>query len=149
MLSSGLRTDSTDFIHGLYDRTVSSKHLGFGTTVTSNGSPHAIRDRCPVCPACLSVTFAYCGQTVGWIKMPLGTEVGLGPGHIVLHEDQAPPRKGVQQPPPHFWPMSIVAKRSPIAATAEILFIFSFFTTLFFKFRAADQLRCSSAFERT
>jgi len=23
-----------------------------------------------------------CGQTAGWIKMPLGTEVGLGPGHI-------------------------------------------------------------------
>ena len=21
-----------------------------------------------------------CGQTAGWIKMPLGTEVGLGPG---------------------------------------------------------------------
>ena len=26
----------------------------------------------------------YCGQTAGWIKMPLGMEVGLGPGHIVL-----------------------------------------------------------------
>jgi len=25
----------------------------------------------------------YCGQTAGWIKMPLGTEVGLGPGDIV------------------------------------------------------------------
>ena len=24
-----------------------------------------------------------CGQTPGWIKMPLGTEVGLGPGDIV------------------------------------------------------------------
>ena len=23
----------------------------------------------------LSVTLVYCGQTVGWIKMPLGTEV--------------------------------------------------------------------------
>jgi len=33
---------------------------------------------------CLSVTFVYCGQTVGWIRMPLGMEVGLGPGHIVL-----------------------------------------------------------------
>ena len=29
---------------------------------------------------------------VGWIKMKLGTKVGgLGPGHIVLHEDPAPP----------------------------------------------------------
>ena len=26
----------------------------------------------------------YCGQTVGWIKMPLGTEVGLGLIDIVL-----------------------------------------------------------------
>jgi len=26
----------------------------------------------------------YCGQTAGWIKMPLGTEVGLGPDDIVL-----------------------------------------------------------------
>jgi len=24
-----------------------------------------------------------CGQTAGWIKMPLGMEVALGPGHIV------------------------------------------------------------------
>jgi len=26
-----------------------------------------------------------------WIKMPLGTEVGLGPGDIVLDGDRAPP----------------------------------------------------------
>jgi len=24
----------------------------------------------------------YCGQTAGWIKMPLRTKVGFGPGHI-------------------------------------------------------------------
>jgi len=30
--------------------------------------------------------------------MPLGTEVGLGPGHVVLDEDPASPRKGAQQP---------------------------------------------------
>jgi len=35
-----------------------------------------------------------------WIKMPLGTEVGLGPGDIVLDGDPAPPKKGAQQP--HF-----------------------------------------------
>ena len=33
-----------------------------------------------------------CGQTVGWIKMPLGMEVGLGPGYIVLNADPAPPQ---------------------------------------------------------
>jgi len=34
------------------------------------------------------------GQMPGWIKMPLGTEVGLGPRHIVLDGDPAPTRKG-------------------------------------------------------
>jgi len=34
----------------------------------------------------------YCGQTAGWIKMPLGIiEVGLGPGHTVLDVEPAPP----------------------------------------------------------
>jgi len=32
--------------------------------------------------ACLSVTFVHCGQTVGRIKIKLGMQVGLGPGHI-------------------------------------------------------------------
>jgi len=35
----------------------------------------------------------YCGQTAGWIKMPLGTEVDLGLGHIVLDGDQVAPPK--------------------------------------------------------
>jgi len=51
----------------------------------------------------------YCGQTAGWMKMPLGTEVDLGPGDIVLDGDRAPRVKGAQQPPPSFRPMSIVA----------------------------------------
>jgi len=34
----------------------------------------------------------YRGQTAGWIKMPLGVEVGLGPGKIVLDVDLAPPQ---------------------------------------------------------
>ena len=46
------------------------------------------------CLSCLSVTLVYCGQTVGWIKMPLGTEVGLDPGHIVLDGDPVPTQKG-------------------------------------------------------
>jgi len=48
--------------------------------------------------SCLSVMLVYCGQTVGWIKMPLGTEVALSPGDIVLDGDSTPPRKGAQQP---------------------------------------------------
>jgi len=35
-----------------------------------------------------------CGQTVGWIKVPLGMEVGIGPGQIVLDEDPANTPKG-------------------------------------------------------
>jgi len=100
--------------------------------------------------------------------MPLGTEVGFGPGNIVLDRDPAPPKKGTAPPlsvhvlllsngwmdqdatwygvdlcpghivsdgaqlprkmaqqPPSFRPMSIVAKRSPISATAELLLHFA------------------------
>jgi len=55
--------------------------------------------------------------------MQLGKEVGLSPGHIVLDGDPV----GIetpQQPLPTFRPMSIVAKRSPISAIAELLLIF-------------------------
>jgi len=52
-----------------------------------------------------------CGHRpmAGWMKdaAPLGTEVDLGPGHIVLDGVPAP-AKGAQQPP-YFRPMSIVA----------------------------------------
>ena len=42
-----------------------------------------------------SRTLVYCGQTVGWIKMKLGLQVGIDPGHIVLDGDPAlAPQKG-------------------------------------------------------
>ena len=63
----------------------------------------------------------YCGQMAVWIKVPLGTELGLGPGHIVLDGAQLPHGKAHSSPTPSFRPMSIVAKRSPISATAELL----------------------------
>jgi len=68
-----------------------------------------LSDRCPVCPA-LSVTLVYCGQTVGRIKMKLGTQVGLGPGHIhiVLHGD--PPPLPERSTAPNFRPISGAAK---------------------------------------
>jgi len=43
----------------------------------------------------------YCGQMAGWIKTPLGTEVDLGPGHIVLDGPQLL-RKGHSSAPPLF-----------------------------------------------
>ena len=61
---------------------------------------------CPVRPV-LSVTLVYCGQTDGWIKMPLGMEIGLGPRHIVLDGDPTPPQKGDTI---NFRPMSVVAR---------------------------------------
>jgi len=64
-----------------------------------------LSDRCPVC---LSVTLVSCGQTVGWIKMKLGLEVDLGPGHIVLDRDHDPPKKGTVAP---IFGLSVVAKR--------------------------------------
>jgi len=54
------------------------------------------------------LTHVYCGQTAGWMKTPLGTEVDLGPGHTVVDGVPAPV-KGAQQPPPSSRPMSIVA----------------------------------------
>jgi len=68
-----------------------------------------LSDRCPVQAilSVLSVTLVYCGQTFEWIKMTLGVEVGLGPGHVVLDGDPAPPLKGVQTPifgPCLLWP---------------------------------------------
>jgi len=50
----------------------------------------------------------YCDQTAGWMKTPLGTEIDLDPGHIVLDGDPACLAKGAQQSP-SFRPMSIVA----------------------------------------
>jgi len=52
---------------------------------------------------CLSVTFVHCSQTVEWIRMPLGMEIGLGPGHIVLDGDPAPAETGTAVPP-LLWP---------------------------------------------
>jgi len=50
----------------------------------------------------------YCGPTAGWIKMPLCTEVNLGPGDVVLDGVAAAPKKSTA---PSFRFMSIVIKR--------------------------------------
>ena len=53
----------------------------YWATVTSNGSPCSMGPLLRVCPVC-NVDVLW--PTVGWIKMPLGMEVGIGPGNIVL-----------------------------------------------------------------
>ena len=67
--------------------------------------------------------------------MPLDTQVSLGPGDIVLGGDPAPPTKRDTEPFT-FRLMSLMAKRSPISATAELLF-------------TVDALRCGAAPHRT
>jgi len=62
------------------------------------------------CLSSLPVTLVYWGQTVGWIKMP----------HCARWWPSSP-TEGAQQPPPTFRPISIVAKWSPISATAELV----------------------------
>ena len=53
----------------------------------------------------------YCGQTAGWIKTVVGTEVGLSPGEFMLDGAQPPlPKKGAK-PLHNFRPISVVVKR--------------------------------------
>ena len=61
----------------------------------------------------------YCGQTAGWMKTPLCTEVDLGLGHIVLGGVPALRERGTAATPLFgpclLWPWS------SISATAELL----------------------------
>ena len=69
------------------------------------------------------LAYVYYGQTAGWMKTPLGTEVDLIPCHIVLDGDPAPPRKG-HSSLPLFRPC-LLWPRSPISAAAELLYKWS------------------------
>ena len=67
---------------GLVGRPVKNLRL-FWATVCKAVRP-MLSDRClSVCLSVLSVTLVYCVQTVGQIKVKLGTQVGLGPGRTV------------------------------------------------------------------
>jgi len=88
---------------------VKFRHVVFWATVCKTVRP-MLSDRClSVCPVCLSVTFVHCGQTVGRIKMKLGTQVGLGLRDIVFDMDPATLEKKAHPPHPIFcscllWP---------------------------------------------
>ena len=74
------------------------------------GPGHIVLDGNPVPPSQkrghspLFLTHVYCGQTGGCISIPLGTEVGLGPGDIVRWGPSST-RKWAQSP--NFRPMCI------------------------------------------
>jgi len=62
-----------------------NKSSSFGATIIQVGPNGSLYITGPLSSvSCLSVTLVYCGQTVGWIKIPLGTELGLSPGDTVL-----------------------------------------------------------------
>ena len=85
-----------------------------GATLCSMGTPLPLpkRGRAPLKKLGPCLAHVYCGQTAGWIKMVLGTEVGLSPCDlVVLDENPVPSPKRGQSPLPNFWPISIVAKR--------------------------------------
>ena len=44
-------------------------------------------------------SFRFMSIVAGWMKTPLGTEVELGPGHIVLDVVPAPRERGTAAPP--------------------------------------------------
>jgi len=67
---------------------------------------------------------------VGWIKVPLGKEVGLGPCHIVLDGD--PVGTHHTAAPPHFSAHVYCGKRSPISATAELVLLLTLSFTVNF-----------------
>jgi len=70
----------------------------------NRASPSRQKGHSPIFGPCVC-----CGQTAGWIKMPLGTEEGLGPGDIV---DLTNPIIFIAILPTfHTLSMSIVAKR--------------------------------------
>jgi len=58
--------------------------------------PSSNGGRCPHPPKKFFLAHLYCGQMAACIKMPLGMELGLGPGDFVLDGDPGPP------PPPKF-----------------------------------------------
>jgi len=53
--------------------------VGFGPShIVLDGDPPPKKEHSPHFSA-----HVHCGQMAGWIKMPLGTRIGLCPGHIV------------------------------------------------------------------
>jgi len=83
------------------------------------GPGHIVLDGDPAAPKGHSPQFSAhvcCGQTAGWIKMPLGTVVA----QVTSWGPSFPPKeRGTVAPT--FRLKSIVAKRSQISATAELL----------------------------
>ena len=89
-VSLGAKPPEAEALRNSFQRDKATFCTCFWATVCKTVHP-MLSDRCPV----LSVTFVYCGQTLGRIKIKLGMRVGLGPGHTELDGNPAtPPPKG-------------------------------------------------------
>jgi len=92
--------------------------LFFWATVTNNATG--------LLSVCLNVRNVGVLWSNGWIDQDAtwyGGRSRPGPHCVRWGGTQLPTRKGAQQPPPTFRLMSIAARRSPISATAELLFL--------------------------
>ena len=85
----------------LYQTDFKSLHFCFWATFCKTVRP-VPSDRCMSCLCVLCVMLVHCGQTVGWIKMKLDKQVGLGWPHCVRWGPNSRSPKGAQ--PPIFGP---------------------------------------------
>jgi len=83
-------------VNNLEDHCVSSETAQYDGHLPLFGRPFVKRFAVYYHTVVLFVTLVYCGQTVGWMKMKLGLEVGLNPHDIMLDVDPTsplPPKK--------------------------------------------------------
>ena len=95
----------------------------FWATVCKTVRP-MLSDRCLAVLSCLYCLWLWCtvSKRLDGSRFHLACRPRPRP-HCVRWEPSSPPRKGAQQNPPTFRLMSIVAKRSPISATANLLLV--------------------------
>jgi len=125
------KLDCQECLHGLRVKRNFWRLNSLWATVCKTVRP-TLWDRCPVMSVCLSVlsvTLVYCGQTVGWIKMKLPHGRARPRPHCVRWGPCSSTERGTAAPV--FRPMPIVANRSPVSATAELLLLLVLFRYLF------------------
>jgi len=97
--------------------TMNSRLVLFLGDCFTNGSPYAMGPLSSVCPV-YDVGVLWPN---GWMDQD-ATWYGGKPRPRPYCVRWGPASHGKGHSSPHFWPMSIVAKRSPISVTAEVLF---------------------------
>ena len=73
---------------GLHTKMSPGMEVGRGPVFDVDPAPSPLREQGTARTQFLALVYG--GQTAGWMKKPLGTEVDLSPGHIVLDGDPVP-----------------------------------------------------------